>query len=151
MKAALAPPTSLLEPVAGRAPDAPAGATTIHARPGDGDLAYLIRRWDVLTVTGRFRNAAGEGVEDRMLRTEVFFRAERFPSLSFVSTAVARCSGPTSRAASSSLPRRGRPAERAAGEVPARDDRRGAGERRRKERGPMRDSPHRAKGSASVG
>lgn len=118
MKAALAVALAafLQVPSAARASDAPAGATTLHVRPGDSDVTFRIRKWGVLSVTGRFADVAGEvflrpdrpershvrievriasvatgeEVRDRMLRTEDFLHAERFPSMTFISTAVAR-------------------------------------------------------------
>lgn len=118
MKAALslALAAVLHAPAAARASDAPAGVMTLHVRPGDSDVTFRIRKWGVLTVTGRFAHVSGEvlldpgspersrvrvevrvasvstgeEVRDRMLQSEDFFHASRFPSMSFVSTAVAR-------------------------------------------------------------
>lgn len=118
MKAALslALAAVLHAPAAARASGAPEGTTTLHVRTGDSDVTFRIRKWGVLTVTGRFADVSGEvfldpgapersrvrvevrvasvstgeQVRDRMLQSEDFFYAARHPSMSFVSTAVAR-------------------------------------------------------------
>lgn len=113
---ALALAAALHAPAEARAADAPAGATTLHVRPGDSDVTFRIRKWSVLTVTGRFADVSGEvhldtdrpersrvrvevrvasvstgeQVRDRMLQSEDFFHAARHPSMAFVSTTAAR-------------------------------------------------------------
>ena len=113
---ALALAAALHSPAEARAADAPAGATTLYVRPGDSDGTFRIRKWGVLTVTGRFADVSGEvfldpgrpnrshvrvevrvasvstgeEVRDRMLQSEDFFDAGRFPSMTFVSTAASR-------------------------------------------------------------
>lgn len=88
----------------------------LHVRPGDSDVSFRIRKWGVLTVTGRFADLGGEvlfdearpeasrvsievrvasvrtGEEarDRTLQSEDFFHASRFPAMTFVSTSVSR-------------------------------------------------------------
>ncbi len=98
---------------------APARPVLLHVRPGDSDVTFRIRKWGVLTVTGRFADVrgevlldaarpeasrvslevrvasvrTGEEARDRALQSEDFFDASRFPAMTFASTSVARLPG----------------------------------------------------------
>lgn len=116
MTAALALAVAALLQAASPVEPAAAPALVLHVRPGDSDVTFRIRKWGVLTVTGRFSDvkgevrldrerpelsrvrvevrvasvATGEEARDGTLQSEDFFHAARFPAMTFVSTAVSR-------------------------------------------------------------